>query len=167
MWPHFDAVAKKAEKLYSDYKAGQDIKKYTTNGTEDKRQEVRKTKRFESPSKSPDVTMTTTKGSLGSTAHHQPPAQSNGHHEPAATHHEPAHKTPAKEEHKEPAHHHEEKKAHHAPDVHCSNKLKKPEDLTGFPVFPPGTKSLLSKHLSREIWAKYAEEKDSYGFSFK
>lgn len=39
--------------------------------------------------------------------------------------------------------------------------------MTGFPVFPAGTKSLLSKHLTRELWAKYGEEKDSYGFSFK
>ena len=62
MWPHFDAVAKKCEKLYADFKQGLDIKKYTTNGTEDKRQEVkRSTKRFESPSKSPDVTMSSSK----------------------------------------------------------------------------------------------------------
>lgn len=49
----------------------------------------------------------------------------------------------------------------------CSSKLKKPEDLTGFPVFPSGTKSLLSKYLTRDIWAQYADQTDSYGFSFK
>lgn len=49
----------------------------------------------------------------------------------------------------------------------CSNKLKKPEDLTGFPTFPPGTKSLLAKHLSRDIWNKFADEEDAYGVSFK
>lgn len=57
MWPHFDAVAKKCAKLYEDHKNGQDISKYTTNGTEDKRTDMRKTKRFESPTKSPDMTM--------------------------------------------------------------------------------------------------------------
>jgi hypothetical protein len=38
-------------------------------------------------------------------------------------------------------------------DVHCSNKLASPADLTGFPVFPEGTKSLLSKYLSKEVWS--------------
>jgi len=48
-------VAKKCEKVHSDFKQGLEIKKFTTNGTEDKRQEVKRaTKRFESPSKSPD-----------------------------------------------------------------------------------------------------------------
>jgi len=51
--------------------------------------------------------------------------------------------------------------------VVCSNKLKTPEDLTGFPTFPAGTKSSLSRHLSRDIWNKYKNEKDAYGFSFK
>lgn len=99
------------------------------------------------------------------------PKQSNGHHavEPV---HEPAQKAPSKQEvHKEvpkEAHKEAHKEEHKgSADVHCSNKLKKPEDLTGFPVFPAGTKSLLSKHLTRELWAKYGEEKDSYGFSFK
>lgn len=49
----------------------------------------------------------------------------------------------------------------------CSDKLKSPEDLTGFPTFPPGTKSLLSKYLTREIWEKFKEDKDDCGFSFK
>ena len=37
-------------------------------------------------------------------------------------------------------------------EVKCGPHLKKPEDLTGYPVFPEGTKSLLSKNLSRELW---------------
>lgn len=45
--------------------------------------------------------------------------------------------------------------------------MKKPEDLNGFPVFPAGTKSLLMKHLSRDIWTKLADAKDKYGYSFK
>lgn len=60
MWPHFDAVAKKCGKLFEDYKAGNDIKKYTTNGQEDKRNDLKKTKRADSPSKTggPGMTMT-------------------------------------------------------------------------------------------------------------
>jgi hypothetical protein len=45
--------------------------------------------------------------------------------------------------------------------------LKTPEDLTGFPTFPPETKSLLSKYLTKEIWKKLKLTKDKYGFSFK
>ena len=37
-------------------------------------------------------------------------------------------------------------------EVKCGPHLKKPEDLTGYPVFPEGTKSLLSKNLSRDLW---------------
>ena len=45
--------------------------------------------------------------------------------------------------------------------------LKVHTDLTGFPIFPAGTKSLLSKYLTREIWNKYKDLKDKFGFSFK
>ena len=63
MWPHFDAVAKKCEKLFDDYKAGGDIQKYVTTGQEDKRVEVKRVTvtnkgRFDSPTKSPDATLT-------------------------------------------------------------------------------------------------------------
>lgn len=37
-------------------------------------------------------------------------------------------------------------------DTHCGRDLAKPEDVKGFPIFPEGTKSLLMKHLSRDIW---------------
>ena len=37
-------------------------------------------------------------------------------------------------------------------EVKAGDHLKKPEDLSGFPVFPEGTKSLLSKYLSKDIW---------------
>ena len=37
MWPHFDSVAKKAGKMFEDFKAGKDITIYQTQGTEDKR----------------------------------------------------------------------------------------------------------------------------------
>ncbi len=55
MWPHYDAVSKRCAKMYDDFKQGQDITKYTTNGTEDKKYDtMKKTKRFDSPTRSPD-----------------------------------------------------------------------------------------------------------------
>ena len=39
--------------------------------------------------------------------------------------------------------------------------------ITGFPIFPEGTTSLLSKYLTREIWNELKDKKDSAGFSFK
>jgi hypothetical protein len=34
-------------------------------------------------------------------------------------------------------------------------------------VFPDGTKSLLCKHLTREVWEKLKDQKDQFGYSFK
>lgn len=45
--------------------------------------------------------------------------------------------------------------------------LAKPEDVVDFPTFPEGTKSLLSKHLSRQIWNQLRDKKDKYGFTFR
>ena len=42
---------------------------------------------------------------------------------------------------------HEEEK-----DVHVGSQLKAATELTGFPVFPAGTKSLLSKYLTKDLW---------------
>lgn len=39
--------------------------------------------------------------------------------------------------------------------------------MKGFPVFPEGTKSLLSKYIDREIWEKLKSKRDKYGFTFK
>jgi hypothetical protein len=33
--------------------------------------------------------------------------------------------------------------------------LKSAEELIGMPIFPAGTKSLLAKHLTKDIWEKY------------
>jgi hypothetical protein len=41
------------------------------------------------------------------------------------------------------------------PDVKCGSHLKSSDDLTGFPVFPAGTKSLLCKHLTKDVFKKY------------
>jgi hypothetical protein len=45
--------------------------------------------------------------------------------------------------------------------------LKNPEEIVGFPLFPEGTKSLLMKHLSRDVWAELHDAKDKHGFTFK
>jgi len=39
--------------------------------------------------------------------------------------------------------------------------------LIGFPIFPEGTKSLLKKHLSKEIWNELKGKQDKVGFSLK
>lgn len=53
------------------------------------------------------------------------------------------------------------------PNVPCGLHLKSIDDLTGYPVFPEGTKSLLSKFNTREIWEKYKDKKDAYNVSYK
>jgi hypothetical protein len=50
--------------------------------------------------------------------------------------------------------------------IEAGSHLKAPTELVALPKFPPGTKSLLMKHLTPEIWAKYHDKKDKHGFSF-
>jgi len=45
--------------------------------------------------------------------------------------------------------------------------LTTPDDINGFPEFPEGTKSLLSKYLTKEVWLKLANKKDKFDFTFK
>ena len=45
--------------------------------------------------------------------------------------------------------------------------MKKPEDITGFPIFPAGTTSSLSRHLTRDVWNELKDKSDSCGVSFK
>ena len=52
-------------------------------------------------------------------------------------------------------------------DIQCGPHLKNPDQLTGFPVFPEGTKSLLCKNLTRDIWNQLKDTKDAHGVSFK
>ena len=51
--------------------------------------------------------------------------------------------------------------------IKAGSHLKKPEDITGFPEFPAGTKSLLSKYLKKDVYEKYKGKKDSCGVSFE
>ena len=51
--------------------------------------------------------------------------------------------------------------------VQAGPHLKSPSDLTGPVQFPPGTKSLLSKHLTPEVFEKYKGQKDSAGVPFE
>jgi hypothetical protein len=52
------------------------------------------------------------------------------------------------------------------PDVQCGSHLRSSDDLNGMPVFPPGTKSLLCKNLTRSVWDRYNSQQDQYGFPF-
>lgn len=50
--------------------------------------------------------------------------------------------------------------------MEVGSHLKKAEEIVAFPKFPPGTKSLLMKNLTPEIFEKYKNKKDKHGFSF-
>lgn len=142
MWPFFDAVGKRCNQLYTDFKHGQDITKYTTTGQEERRIEVKKTKRHESPSKG------ATSGS--NAANWKQNSSPNLHNDGSA-----------------PLRGGAAASSKSSPDVLCGSHLKTAEDLTGYPTFPAGTKSSLMRNLTRDLWAKYADVKDKYGFSFK
>jgi hypothetical protein len=45
--------------------------------------------------------------------------------------------------------------------------LAKPEDVVDFPTFPDGTKSLLLKCLSKQIWHQLKDKKDKFNFTFR
>ena len=51
--------------------------------------------------------------------------------------------------------------------VKAGTHLKQPSDITGFVEFPEGTKSLLSKYLTKEVYDKYKGQKDKAGVSFE
>ena len=51
--------------------------------------------------------------------------------------------------------------------VTAGPSLRKPSDITGIVTFPPGSKSLLSKFLTPEVYQKYAHKTDSAGCSFE
>ena len=45
--------------------------------------------------------------------------------------------------------------------------LESPEAITGMPFFPTGTKSILCKCLTPEVWNQCKDKKDKFGFTFK
>ncbi len=51
-------------------------------------------------------------------------------------------------------------------DQEVGSHLKTYKELVGFPIFPKGTKSLLSKYLTKEIYEKLIHTHDKHGFSF-
>jgi hypothetical protein len=51
--------------------------------------------------------------------------------------------------------------------VLCGNHLNSYKDLTGLPMFPEGTPSLLSKTLTKEIWEELKNVTDINGFTFR
>lgn len=51
--------------------------------------------------------------------------------------------------------------------VQAGPHLRQPSDIRGMVCFPPGTKSLLSKYLTPEVYAKYRCKKDAAGVSFE
>jgi hypothetical protein len=53
------------------------------------------------------------------------------------------------------------------PPTMCGPEIKSVAYIKGFPTFPEGTKSLLSKYLTKPIWEEYKDMKDSAEVSFK
>ena len=51
--------------------------------------------------------------------------------------------------------------------IGAGSHLKSPSDITGFVDFPEGTKSLLCKYLTKDVFEKYFNQKDSAGVSFE
>ncbi len=49
----------------------------------------------------------------------------------------------------------------------CGSNLNTHNDLKSMPLFPEGTKSLLFKCLTRDVWEACKDSKDKFGFSFK
>jgi creatine kinase/arginine kinase len=51
--------------------------------------------------------------------------------------------------------------------VKAGPHLKAPEDITGMVEFPAGTKSLVCKYLTEDVYNKYKGQKDKAGVSFE
>ena len=52
-------------------------------------------------------------------------------------------------------------------DVQCGSHLQGPESLTGYPVFPEGTKSSVARFNTRDVWNEFHGKKDAYGVSYE
>jgi len=62
---------------------------------------------------------------------------------------------------------HQESNKYVDKDTMSGSHLVSPSDLEGFPVFPDGTKSLLSKLMTRDDWAKYKDVPGYAGYGFR
>ena len=51
--------------------------------------------------------------------------------------------------------------------VMCGSHLRQPSDIHALPHFPTGTKSLLSKCLTPQIWEQCKDRRDKFGFTFQ
>lgn len=62
----------------------------------------------------------------------------------------------------------EENKQEQEKIIRCGQHLKDASELKGKSLFfPPGTKSLLAKFCTKEVWLANKKKKDKFGFSFK
>lgn len=50
-----------------------------------------------------------------------------------------------------------------APDCPVGKHTETAADITGFPVFPAGTKSSVATNLTRDVWNKCFDKKDMFG----
>jgi hypothetical protein len=142
LWPNFDAVSSRVAECVEAAVNKQDFKKFQTTGTDIAVKKVRRA--------SPNRTNQSFQNSTSSPARNQ-------------------NFQPQPEQQRSPAHQVQAaaSSASDGPDVKCGSHLKSPEDLTGYPTFPPGTSSMITKYLTRDIWNKYKDQKDNTDFSFK
>ncbi len=52
-------------------------------------------------------------------------------------------------------------------DVQCGPHLKSHEELTGFPIFPEGTKSSVARFNTRNVWEMLRGKKDAHGVPYE
>ena len=52
-------------------------------------------------------------------------------------------------------------------DVNCGSHLNSSDDLTGYPLFPEGTKSSVCRFNTREVWEELKDKKDAYNVPYK
>jgi hypothetical protein len=55
----------------------------------------------------------------------------------------------------------------HTKECKAGSHLKKPEDITNFPIFPAGTSSSLARFMTEKIYLQYHGQKDKSGVSFE
>ena len=51
--------------------------------------------------------------------------------------------------------------------VRCGPHMESPESLTGYPIFPAGTKSMLARFNTREVWDQLHGKKDAHNVPYE